>query len=100
VTDARSTPFRATRIALVVIGLAAALLAGAYLWTFTGGVSSSPMILCLHPDDVACSDDYFLGRDHAEHIAQLVALLIGVAGLTLVAASSLWSKRLRGRPRG
>lgn len=98
-TAGRSTQFRATRIVLAAVGVTTALLAGAYLWTFTSGVSGLPLIICLHPNDVACSSDYFLGRDREEHIAQLTGLLVGFAGLALIAASSLWSKHLQRRAR-
>lgn len=96
-TVASSTRFRATRFALAAIGLTTALVAGAYLLTFTSGISGLPAVICLHPIDVACSSDYFLGRDRAEHVAQLIAVAIGLVGLGLVAASSLWSRHLRSK---
>jgi hypothetical protein len=83
------------RIALAAAGLTVALVTAAYLWTFTGGRTFAPLIICLHTNDIACSNDYFMGRDRFEHLQQLIALLIGLAGLTLIAASGLCSRRIR-----
>lgn len=61
----------------------------------TGGATAAPMIICLHANDITCSNNYFLGRDRAEHVAQIRALLAGLAGLILIGSSGLWSARAR-----
>jgi hypothetical protein len=57
------------------------------------------MVVCLRPDDVACSDNYFFGRAHVEHITALIVGALGCLGAAgVLAAAYLAARTLLRRP--
>lgn len=88
-----------TRTVLAAAGLALLTIAGVWLLGPWHSESALPMVVCLKPHDVACSDDFLFGRDRTEDLGYLVFGSLAALGAVALLASVVWTARTRSSAR-